>query len=121
MPGLFYTNRYTNALGKGVLHRGGRLVPHVRKHVGVGVEGYGYRRMAQHLRDYFRVHIPGQQERGARVPEVVEADGWKPGALEEWLEAMASDRAPVEWGTRLRGEYEAVLLPEGARPVYHLP
>jgi hypothetical protein len=37
MPGLFYTNRYTNALGKGILHRGGGLVPHVGQHVGVGV------------------------------------------------------------------------------------
>ena len=59
MPCLFYTNHYTNALFEGFLHRGGRMVPHVRKHVGLGVEGYGYRCVAQHLRDYFRVHVAG--------------------------------------------------------------
>ena len=38
VPGLLYTNYYTNALGKGILHRGG-LVPHVGQHVGVEASG----------------------------------------------------------------------------------
>lgn len=52
------------------------------------------------------------------MPEIVKADWWKPGALEEGLEAVTRNRAPVERSTRLRGEYEDVLLLEGARPVY---
>jgi hypothetical protein len=60
MPGLFYTNHYTNALGKGILHRGGGLVPHVGQHVGVGVQGDGDARVAQHFGNYLRVHVPGQ-------------------------------------------------------------
>jgi hypothetical protein len=52
---------------KGLLHRCGGLIPHVRQHVGVGVEGFGYGRMPKHLGDDLRVHVAGKQQRGARV------------------------------------------------------
>jgi outer membrane lipopolysaccharide assembly protein LptE/RlpB len=35
--GLFYTNYYTNALGKGILHRFGGAVLHCGEHMRVGV------------------------------------------------------------------------------------
>ena len=46
---LFYTNYYTNALGKGILHRFSGTVLHVGEHVGVGVQGDGDAGMPQHL------------------------------------------------------------------------
>jgi hypothetical protein len=42
VPGLYYTNYYTNVLREGVLHRLSRLALHIRQHVAVRVEGYSY-------------------------------------------------------------------------------
>ena len=42
--------------------------------MGIGVEGYGYGCMSKHLGDDLRVHVAGEQQRGARVPEVVKTD-----------------------------------------------
>ena len=37
-PGASYTNRYTNALFQGILHRARRLITHAGEDVGVGVQ-----------------------------------------------------------------------------------
>ena len=39
MSGPFYTNYYTNALGKSILHRFGGALLHRGEHVRVGVQG----------------------------------------------------------------------------------
>jgi hypothetical protein len=39
--------------------------------VGIGVEGYGYGRMAEYLGHELRVYVAGEQKGGARVPEVM--------------------------------------------------
>jgi hypothetical protein len=66
--GLFYTNYYTNVLGKGILHRFGGAVLHVGEHVRVSIQGDGDAGMPQHLGDDLRVHVLGEKQRGARVP-----------------------------------------------------
>jgi hypothetical protein len=58
----------SSRLRKGLFHRRRSLVPHVRQHMGVSIEGYSYARMSEHLRDYLRVHVAGEQQRGARMP-----------------------------------------------------
>ncbi len=81
----------------------------------VGVERDGYAGMAQHLGDHLRVHILGEQDRGARVPEVVEAYLGQPRPLEQRLEAVCGDVAAVQRLADLGGEYEAVLAPQIVR------
>ena len=41
--------------------------------MGVSVEGDGYGGVAEHLGDYLRVDSFAQEERGARMAEIVEA------------------------------------------------
>src|SRR5215217_3963913 len=74
--------------------------------------------MPKHLRDDLRVHVAGEQQRGARVAEVVEADRRQPRSLQERLELHVRNGAPVERLARLGGEHEAVLAPQGAHLVY---
>jgi hypothetical protein len=57
--GLFYTDYYTNALGKGVLHRG--------EYMRVGVQGDGDTGVPQHLGDDLGVHVLAEVQRGARM------------------------------------------------------
>ncbi len=64
--------RKSVALRKGVLDRGGALL-HRREHMRVGVERDGYGGVPQHLREDLGVHVLGQEQGSARVPEVVEA------------------------------------------------
>jgi hypothetical protein len=49
----------------------------------VGIQGYGDAGMTNHLRDYLWVYVPAEQQRGARVPQVVEAHGGEACALAE--------------------------------------
>jgi hypothetical protein len=73
----------------------------------------------KHLGDYLGVHVAGKQERCARVPEVVKAKRLREtGALQEWFEAVLGDEPAVQGQPGFRGEYEAVLLPQGARAIY---
>jgi hypothetical protein len=55
------------------------------------------------------------------VPEIVEADLWEPGPLQERLELQLGNDAPVERLSGLGGEYEAVRVaraPQGPDPIY---
>jgi hypothetical protein len=101
----------------GLFHRCRGPVPHVRQHVGIGVEGDGYGCMSEHLRDDLRVHVAGEKQRCARVPQVVKTDLWEAGVLEQRLELECCDGAPVEGTSRFGREYEAVLAPQGADPI----
>ena len=89
MPSPFYTNCYTNALREGVLHRCGRLVPHVGEHVRIGVQGYGDASVPKHLGDDLGVNILGQEQGRASVAQVVEPNIGQPGTLQQRLEASA--------------------------------
>jgi hypothetical protein len=86
--------------------------------VRVGVERDGDAGVAQHLGDHLRVHVLGEQERGARVPEIVEAYLRQARPLEQGLEAMRGDVLAGERLAALGGEYETVLAPQTARPIY---
>jgi hypothetical protein len=70
----------SSRLRKGLFHR--RLVTHVRQHVGVSIDGYGYGCMSKQFGNNLRVHVAGEQQRGARMPEIVEADLRQPGLLQ---------------------------------------
>jgi hypothetical protein len=84
----------------------------------VGIQGDGYACAPQHLRDNLGVDVLGEQQRGARVPEIVKAYLGQPHPLDQGLEAVRGDEAPIQRLPYLRGEDEAVLPPQGARPVY---
>ena len=79
--------------------------------MGVGIQGDGYAGMAQHLGDHLRVHILGEQECGARMPEVVEANLRQARPLEQGLEAVGGDVLAGERLATLGGEDETVLAP----------
>jgi hypothetical protein len=68
--------------------------------VRVGVEGDGYGGVPEHVRDDLGVNVLGEQERGARVPEAVEAYLRQPGPLEQGLEAVRGNVAAVQRLTR---------------------
>jgi hypothetical protein len=59
--GPCYTNCYTNALRKRLLHGLDRAVLHVGQDVAIGVERYRYGRVPQHLGDDLGVHVLEQQ------------------------------------------------------------
>jgi hypothetical protein len=84
--------------------------------VRICVEGYGYCRVSKHFGDDLRVHVAGEQQRGTRVPEVVETDLREPRPLRERLERATGEVVAVEGLTRLGGEYEAVLAPQRPYP-----
>jgi hypothetical protein len=108
---------YANTLIKGVLHRFDGAVLHCGEHVRVGVERDGYGGVPQHLRDNLGVDVLGEQQRGAGAPEVVEAYLRQPRLLEQRLESVRGDVALVHGLPGLGSKYEAVLLPQIARPV----
>jgi hypothetical protein len=107
-------------------------VAHTGEHVGVGVEGYGDGGVSEHLGDDLGVDVPRQQERGAGVPQVVEAGvGGEPGALEEpgerafaglrerIEESKGEVRSPIRLTLR-HGAPVADRLPEQAGLLGHL-
>ena len=70
------------------LHRAGGGVAHVGQHVAVDVEGKAYVGVAQQILHKFGIYALRQQERGARVPQVVKACALRePGALERGLKS----------------------------------
>ena len=79
--GPFYTNFYTSALRKRLLHSGNGTALHVGQHMRVSVERYRYSRVAQHFRDDLWVNVLKQQYGRGGVPELVERHWRKTGAL----------------------------------------
>jgi hypothetical protein len=73
--------------------------------------------LAQHLGDHLWVHVLREQERGARVPEVVKPYLRQPSPLEQGLEAMRGNVAAVQRLPSFRREYETVLAPQTARSI----
>lgn len=71
---------------QGVVHRPGCDVPHAGYHVAVGVEGDADVGVPEHLGDDLRVDALREQQGGAGVPQVVEANVRQPRLLEERLE-----------------------------------
>src|SRR5918997_7019836 len=111
IPGLLYTN----ALLQGFFHHVRRLIPHARQHVGVGIQGDGYRGVPEELLNDLGVHALAEKERGARVTEVVEAGPPRQtGPLEEPEEGTAGQRPGAHGLARLAREDETVILPQRA-------
>ena len=79
--------------------------------MGVGVQGYGDDGVPKHLGDHLGVHVHGEQERGASVPEVVEAYLRQARSPEQRLEAVSGDVLAGERRAALGGEDETVLTP----------
>jgi hypothetical protein len=98
---LFYTNYYTNALGKGILHRFGGAIQHIGEHMRVGVQCDGDAGVAQHLGDDLGVRVLGEKQRSARVPQIVKAYLRQPCSSKEWLESVSSYVPAVQWIARL--------------------
>jgi hypothetical protein len=88
--------------------------------VGVGVKGDGYRGVSQHLGDDLGIDVSRQEQRSARVPEVVEADGRKPGLPKERHEGPFPEVGGVYEGASLRGEDEPLILVEVADALHLL-
>jgi len=51
-------------------------------------------------------------QRGAGVPEIVKADVWQFGSLEEWLERSSGNVVGVQGPPAVSTEDEPVILPE---------
>ncbi len=62
----------------------------------VCVEGHGYGRVAQKFLHDLGVHAPTEQQRGARMMEVVEADLRQAGLLEKRLEGPIDEVLRVD-------------------------
>lgn len=50
------------------------MISHSRYHMRVGVQGNRYVSVAQKLLDVLRMHVTGEQKRGASVAQIVETD-----------------------------------------------
>jgi hypothetical protein len=92
-----YTNYYTNALRQRVFHRFGGAILHVWEHMRVGVQSDGDAGVTQHLGDDLGVHILGEKQRSARVPQIVKAYLRQPCLPEEWLESVSSYIPAIQW------------------------
>jgi hypothetical protein len=80
--------------------------------VTVDVEGKAYIGVAQKLLNELGIYTLFQQERGAGVPQVVEAGALRePGALERSLES-AVEVAAGQGSADAGGEHKSLLLPE---------
>jgi hypothetical protein len=73
----------------------------------------------QHFRDYLRRDVLREQQRGAGMPEVVEAYRAEPGTPQERLEGAVSQVGGVDKRARRRGEDETARLVERAH-AFHL-
>ncbi len=74
----------------------------------VSVQGDSYACVAKHLGNYLGIDIFAQQQRGARVPEIVKLYLRKPRVLEKGLESVRGDVATVQW---LPSNFREFLVP----------
>ena len=68
------SNRAATWLTQHLLDGLDRLLLHIWQEVGVDVQGDAYGGVPEHLGDDLRVHVAGEEQRGARMPEVVDTD-----------------------------------------------
>jgi hypothetical protein len=94
-----------SGLGQRVFHSGG-FSAHAGQHVGVRIEGDGDGSVAEELLYEFRVYVSLEQERGTRVPEVVEGDLWHAGTLEERCERPVTEVGGINEAAALAREHE---------------
>jgi hypothetical protein len=85
------------------------LIAHARHYVGVGVERYRHCGVAQELLDELGVGSFTEQQRGARVPEVVEADVGEIRLPQEGGERTLAHVGGVEGGSRVRAKDEILV------------
>jgi hypothetical protein len=67
-----------SALTQGPVHAADAVPSHRGYPVRVPIEGHGYGSVPEEVLDQFRVYAAPQKWRGARVPEVMTADGEDP-------------------------------------------
>jgi hypothetical protein len=81
------------------------------------------RGVSQHLLDDARMHALAQEQRRARMPEVVEPDRRESRFLEQGLEGAVDDVPGVQRRASHRGEHEPFVLVElaGLRHLVRLP
>ena len=96
-------------MGECVLHGAGGLVAHARHDVGVGVERYRHGGVAQELLDELGVRSFAQQQRRARVPEVVESHMGEVRLPQEGGERTLAHVGRVNEGSRVRAKDEALV------------
>jgi hypothetical protein len=82
------------------------LVLHGRLHVAVDAEHHAQTRMSQSILDDLGVDVLPCQQRGARVPQVVEADIGETGAPQEGLEVAVHYVLGVQRRALTCGGYE---------------
>jgi hypothetical protein len=75
--------------------------------------------MSEKLLDELGMGALREQERGARVPEIVEADVQESRPLEKGLKRAVTEVRRVDEGPALRGEDKTAGLVERTRP-FHL-
>jgi hypothetical protein len=90
-----------DSVGKPILrqcgfHRADRSLLHARKHVGVCVNRLRDVGVPEPLLHDLRIHVLGEQKRGAGVPEVVEAYKGEPGLLKEGPEGAVGEVSHVQ-------------------------
>jgi hypothetical protein len=78
-------------LSEGLVEGADGILLHVREHVRVDVEGDRYRGVPEHLGNDLGVDVAGEEEGGARMPEVVEADRRQAGAPEQGLQEAVAE------------------------------
>ena len=66
--------------------------------------------MAQEFLDIFGVDVSGQEQRRARVPEIVESYLRKSSLLEKWFEGTLYKVFWVDRRTNARGDDQVVVL-----------
>src|ERR1039457_7037932 len=94
---------------------------HRRQDVTVRVEGNRYRRVPQHFRHLFRVHVATEQEARGRMPKIVEPDGRKTGDRQERPQ-FAIELDGMQVTARCSTEHQLAIYPErpGVQPLLDL-
>lgn len=85
---------------------------HIGHNVAISVERETDVGVPEYLLHDLGMNAAAQEQRGARVPQIVEADEWQAGTLEDRLEAAAVYVGRFERRADLRRENEILILVE---------